>query len=376
MIVLWHIESDIIPESNEASGKTEIIAQVDHIDGEAVEDRIARLIRECYDYRDPDGYHCVRSVYHPLNGFRLNRACVPLYLKEFEVQEDATNSYLAKVSLNWATAEATEGEAPLEREPPRRIQHIVPRISVRDPNTGRPHTTSAGEPFRGVQYDEGYGGLSYTLRLPRIPPWFRAAQRRPMNRDTVTLAGESYAPRTLWLVSCVSTPLRIRPNVYWEEMSLEILHDPDGWDELYPNMGHYELILTGKTIVAQGGRSQAVNVMEQITSRADATRFATAARNRTPIVMRIPGTVAGQWNVEISQSYVPVKTYLKPPQFITPQPDIEDVDKPVMLDNNGIAFRDLKDGFPVKTTDIPLNDIVTRKLTVRKLMDFQAMGLW
>lgn len=383
----WHIIKDSITESSQPSGSTEIEVTYTPRPRETVEQAILRTQLDCYDYIDRGGYSCRLGAPHPLNDNRLRGGYFPVFLQSFHVNPDALpdNPWAMTVTLNWAVAENVEGVT-LEREPPRRFQHIIPGFSLRDPNTFFPHTTSAGEIIRNVPFDEGYGALGYTLRLPEIPAWYEALERRPMNRDTVRLDGTNYAPRKLWVVRCEATPIKIRQGVYWREIALDLLINPDGWDELYPNVGHFELLLKGTTRVAAVGANgrpvyrngrrvytngESVEIMARINSREDANRYAAAARSGRPI--RIEGVTGG---VYITQNYTPIQNYLFFPYMEVPQPEIVDVEKPVMIDENGLAFRLAANGQPLKTTGFDPEDIVTRKLTTRKLVDLSPIGLW
>lgn len=377
-ITQWEIIDDVITEDVESpSGTTNIEVTFTAKPRETTAQMIARGLKECYDYIDKSGYNCVRAAPHPNNNWRLQRGHRPVFCQDFTVKEDKDNPFLIHVALQWAVPEAIKGDAPLEREPPRRTQHVVPRISTTDPNTGYPHTNTAGEIIRNVQVDWRYGGLSYTIRLRKLPSWFADMQQGPINDDTVRLDGDLYEPLTLWCSSCTSTPYRIREGVYGQEISLDLLHDPNGWDEKYPNIGHYELLLVGQTVTKSRffNSSLAVDVMSQIGTRQDAERFAEAARTGKTIMMAV-GANGGMEPVKIQQVYVPIKTYLKQPKYVVPAPTIEDIDRPVMLDNNGLAFRELNDGYPLKTTGFGPNDLVTRSLITRLKVPFKPLNLW
>lgn len=391
MITWWKIVRDTITEGGPPSGETLIEVTNDEIRGESVEARIKRGIEECYAYRgDPDGYHLIPALPHPRN--KLRGQLHELYLSQFRVEEDEKVAGKYLVSMQWAIPEQIQGGIDLERVPPRRGQWSEERQSLFDPNTNRLHTTAAGEMIRNLRETIYFPTLAYTYRMESLPSWFSEAQACPINSDYVRLDGVGYDPYTLMVTTATADPIKDQTNnSYWRDISLEIAHDPDGWDKRLPHMGYYELRLTArefkrKTTQPAPGLNIAyelgdrdIDIYPFIEKQSDIEQYVIAAREGRTITLG-----RGSMAVKIFTSMQPVTTIINPTGDLEPK----DVDEPVPLDKFGVAYRKWVPGVDYQTgqaskpyplylrNDLTASEILIQNKRTRKLARFSNWGLW
>lgn len=370
MIQHWGICHDTPTEDGDSSScDTEIEAFSPQNPGESLEDWIARAKWEAIAYRDPNGYILSYGQPHPENARRLSQNLRPLFLHSYTPEEDPKVPGFQKIKVTWKTDTVVEG-VNLERVPPSRIQHTLLRPALIDPNTKKYHTTTAGELIRGRMKEVAYMGYKYSLRMPRLPPWYTTAAGRPVNKDVVVLDGDRYQPDQCWCHECTAEPFRVRANLYYWQIDLTILIDPEGWFDFQPNVGHYEQILVAETIPqTPEEKPRSVDIMSAILNERDLVRYYDAARTGRAIRLG-----AGTQPVRVRFSYVPIRTWLKKPMY-GKIPEITEVDKPVPIHKSGMAFRYLEDGSPLKTTDFAPEDLHILKLADEKREPFSPWGL-
>lgn len=366
----WEIVSDTVPESAESSGQTRIEAHVLPLPEEAVEDTIFRAINAVYQYRsDPRGFHCIPYLPHPRNDLRAALGFRPLYLKSFEAREDEKNPYLVWLDMQWDIPPNIQGLEDPEREPPQRIQWTDRRQVIRDPNTGELFTTAAGEIYRGIECEQGYGGYEYRWTQATLPSWFGEAQRRPINEDTVLLDGETHGPRTLWMPTCVAQPRRVGENLYHRDLSVQILVNPTGWDEEHPHIGHIERRLA-YTADTRRNFTRSTDLIDSglIEGPGDAEYYAGLADTGAKVTRGGPAN-----GMRIVSTYRPIKTTIGVDDNGEGN---EDVDKPVMLYPNGMAIRDWNHPLFALKAQLDPSEINTRRFNPRILARFSQFGLW
>jgi hypothetical protein len=389
MITWWKVVHDKIREGSPPSGETLIEVTIDEIQGESVESRIKRGIEECYAFRgDPEGFHLIPALDHPRNRSRGNLR--PLYLSQFQVDEDEKVPGKYLISMQWSVPEQIQGGIGLERVPPRRGQWSEDRISLFDPNTDEIHVTAAGEMIRNLRDTFYFPTLAYSYRMKSLPPWFREAQAGPINSDYVRLDGEGYEPYTLMVTNASAEAIiDQQSNNYWRDLNLEIAYDPDGWDKRLPHMGYYELRLIAREYkrkaeqpapglhIAYELGSVDIEIYSSIKTQSDLEQYVIAAREGRTI--RHFGT-----NIRVFTSMQPVTT------IINADGDLEakDVDEPVPLDKYGCAYRNWKPGsdyttdkapkkYPLELrTELTPSEILIQSKRTRKLARFSNWGLW
>lgn len=395
MIVWWEIVTDTIREGAPPSGETLIEARCDLRNSESPQNMIKRGVRECYDYLDVDGYSLIPAIPHPRNGDRgLLR---PLYLYSFAVEEDKQVAGLFRVSMSWAVAEKIEGGLQTERIPPTYGQWSEDRQILWDPNPPyEMHRTAAGEMIRNLTETVTYPTLNYSYRTPALPDWFESAQLGPINEDFVKLDGKTYEPYTLWASSASCTSIVDQTDgTYWRDINLSVSVNPEGWDKQVPHLGYYELRMVareykrkaqqpeGAVSIAYEWGKKDIDIYQYISNQQDVDRFMEAAREGRTVSLN--GV-----NVRIVTSYAPITTIINP----SPEMDAKDVDEPVPLDKNGVAYRIWKPGaifastdgsttniqsasYPLfLRTDLKPEDILIYPKRTKKLARFSRWGLW
>lgn len=342
MITWWEVITDTVGETQEPQGETLIEARVDHREGESVKAFIDRGIDECYSYVDPNGYSCLKNIPHPKNsGRRANLR--PVYCASFSVDEHKSVPNLFQVKLQWAVPDRIPG-VDLERRPPERGQWSETRQSLFDPNTKRLHQTTAGELIRGIEVVCQYPSLLYQLRMEQLPSWFEEAQAGPINEDYVRLDGKTYEPYTLNAKRCTATVLRgDQPGEFYRDIEVEVAVNPDGWDKMNPNIGYYEQRMTARTWKPETNENgdeyyvlgkQDIDVYPYIANQSDVDRFMQAAREGRAINLNRTNS-GGAPPVKILTSFERIMTVINP----SGNQEAKEVDKPVPLDRNGVAYR-------------------------------------
>lgn len=382
MIENWLIESDTIQEQARPTGETVINAEVQAIEGEAPEDTVARAKLECYRYRDPAGYSCQRNIPHPLNNERLGLQNAPIFQESYTVEEHPENARMCKVTLTWRTPEEMEGGIDLRRVPPEHGQWSERRPCFRDPNTKKWFLTTAGELITGVEDDATFETLSYTLRLPREPRWYREAVGKPINSDTVILDGRPHRPETLLVQQTRMTPIE-NGRDWWREIHLELAINPDGWHDLVPNAGLYEQHLLFRKKGEDGKPGEMLEDMNIYLSESELQLASRVADRDISIVITVPSNGATPFTDSyfVYRHYRRIKDQLFP-SFGDDAHDPTNVVEPVAINPTGQAYRTRKTidqpyGHEVMSVrEITPQELIVLKLTKKRKVRFSQFGLW
>lgn len=362
----WLIESDTIQEQARPTGETVINAEVQAIPGEAPEDTVARAKLDCYRYRDPNGYSCSRNIPHPLNAERLAQGLQEIYQESFTVEEHPENVRMCRVMLSWRTPEEMEGGIDLRRAPPEHGQWSERRPCFRDPNTGKWFLTTAGELINGVEDDATFETLSYSMRVPREPRWYRDAVGKPINRDTVILDGRPYLPETVMVQQVRMTPIE-NGLTWWREIQMELAINPDGWHDYVPNAGLYEQYLLFRRMDSDGKPVETVLDLSPHMTESELADAAKIADKKATIKL-------GSTDFFVMRHYRRVKDQLKP-SFGDDDHDPTNVVEPVALDKYGQAYRQRDN--PVRPIrEITPQELIVLKLTKKRKVRFSQFGLW